>query len=286
MVEQPPFQPVTPGPREVPELRARGVGEIIDAAFKLYLARWKLFIPLSAVFMVPFAALSAIASGTALGSLDEGEFVDPEALPTTQEVLAFFVPIAAVGLLFMLFYPVMSAALAWAAGRTYTGDSPSVGRTVGVAFGKIGPILLVAILTGLAIVGGFLLLIIPAIIFGIRFLLASQIVILEDTKAKAAMSRSWNLTRGYFWKIVGAMILSAIIGSIVQAIVSAPFQITAQFLLGENLVLGSVLMFIGDAIGGTLVTPFSVIVQVLVYFDLRIRKEGLDLSMMAQQLRP
>lgn len=76
----------------------------------------------------------------------------------------------------------------------------------------------------------------------------------------------------------------SLIGAIVQAVVSVPFQFASQFLLAENVVLGSILAFIGEGIGGTLITPFGLIVQVLLYFDLRIRKEGLDLSLMAQQL--
>jgi hypothetical protein len=49
-------------------------------------------------------------------------------------------------------------------------------------------------------------------------------------------------------------------------------------------VISAILTFIGGAIGGSLITPFSLIVQVLLYFDLRIRKEAFDLSLMAQQL--
>jgi hypothetical protein len=42
---------------------------------------------------------------------------------------------------------------------------------------------------------------------------------------------------------------------------------------------------VGSAAASVVTTPFLTIVVVLLYFDQRIRKEGLDLSIMAQELQ-
>jgi uncharacterized membrane protein len=61
----------------------------------------------------------------------------------------------------------------------------------------------VSILTGIAVVGGFLLLVIPGIIWAVRFAFAPIIVV--DTKSGPilSMKESYNLTKGKFWSLLG-----------------------------------------------------------------------------------
>lgn len=241
-------------------------------------------IPVAAVFMVPFAAVSAIANTWSFAALDD-LVVDPQAPPTAAEVGAIFGPIVVLGLLTLLIFPLVSGAISWAAAQFYLGEDPPAGRIVRFAFSKFPALLLVSILTGLAVTGGFLLLVVPGIIFLVRFLLSPSAVVVEDTSAVEGMRRSWRLIKGYFWKVVGASLLAVVIVAIVQAIIDIPFQIAVQFFYAQqSWALAAALGFIGTAVSGTLVTPLSTIVQVLIYFDLRIRKEGMDLSLMAQQL--
>lgn len=308
MENQPPVVPGEP-PVPVPELRARGVGEIIDAAMKLYFARWKTFIPVAAVFMVPYAAVSAIAQTSMQSEFGPGGFLtDPEAIPTPQELFSVMAPFALLGLVALLLYPVLAGALSWAAARAYLGDNPPVGRIISFAFSRFGSLLLVSILTGLVLAGiliipfiilavlvavsdaGFLFLfafpviIVLAIIVIVRLILAPTALVVENARGTDALKRSWNLVKGFFWKVVGTTLLAAIITFIVQVILTFPFSILAGFLIEDSPVLSAILAFIGGAIGGSLITPFGLIVQVVLYFDLRIRKEAFDLSLMAQQL--
>jgi len=300
-----PGEPLVP----VPELRARGAGEIIDAAMKLFFARWKTFVPVAAVFMVPYAAVSAIAETSLQSEFGPGGFLtDPQAIPTPEELFSVMAPIAILGLAALLLYPVLVGALSWAAARAYLGDNPPVGRIIGFAFSRFGSLLLVSILTGLVLAA---IVIVPLIVFGIlsfasdagflfilafpvifvlaviaivRLMLASIAVVVENAKGTGALKRSWNLVKGFFWKVVGTTLLAAIITFIVQLILTFPFSILSGFFVEESPVISAILSFIGGAIGGSLITPFGLIVQVLLYFDLRIRKEAFDLSLMAQQL--
>lgn len=60
----------------------------------------------------------------------------------------------------------------------------------------------VSVLTGLAVIGGLLLLIIPGLIWAVRFSFAPVIVI--DTKSGpiVSMKESYAITNGYFWKLL------------------------------------------------------------------------------------
>jgi hypothetical protein len=73
------------------------------------------------------------------------------------------------------------------------------------------PILGLSILTGLAVAGGMILLIIPGLIFGAWFSLAPYILINEDLGVIASMKRSKELTSGHVFEIWGMIIASGIL---------------------------------------------------------------------------
>ncbi|TSC85405.1 MAG: hypothetical protein G01um101416_873 [Microgenomates group bacterium Gr01-1014_16] len=66
----------------------------------------------------------------------------------------------------------------------------------------VGKVLVTGLLTGLAVAGGFLLLIIPGFIFSYWFAFTNQIVVIENLSGTAALSRSKQLVKGRFWKTV------------------------------------------------------------------------------------
>lgn len=88
----------------------------------------------------------------------------------------------------------------------------------------IGKILLTGLLASLAVAGGFLLLIIPGIIFSYWFAFTTQIVVFENLSGTAALSRSKQLVKGRFWKTVWYMafpILIVIAYSFITSAVAA-----------------------------------------------------------------
>ena len=58
------------------------------------------------------------------------------------------------------------------------------------------------ILVGIALLLGFLFLIVPAIILCVRWSISAPAVIAEDQSITAAMSESWRRTQGHFWAIL------------------------------------------------------------------------------------
>ncbi len=71
--------------------------------------------------------------------------------------------------------------------------------------GKVGiEILGTGLLQTLIICGGFILLIIPGIVWMVRYQFAQPIVILERTAYKSALKRSRDLVAGSWWRLFGA----------------------------------------------------------------------------------
>ena len=75
------------------------------------------------------------------------------------------------------------------------------------------------------------------------------------------------------------MFLAGILGALVAGILSIP-----AVLISDVWTEGWIARVVLVSLAQVVVTPFTTIVPVLLYFDMRIRKEGLDLAIMAQEL--
>ena len=112
--------------------------------------------------------------------------------------------------------------------------------------------------------------------------LAPAALVLENIGVLEGISRSWTLTRGYFWRIVGIRLLSFIIVFFATQIVSQGVSIVMQ-----GLVYAAPDMTLAILVASTLLSsliqaailPFDSAVVALMYTDLRMRSEGLDVEL-------
>jgi hypothetical protein len=70
---------------------------------------------------------------------------------------------------------------------------------------------------------GFVFLI-PAIIFGVYYMFASYILVVENKRSFSSMERSYDLVHGFWWPVFGRMMLLALIGLIFFMILSWPLN--------------------------------------------------------------
>jgi len=144
----------------------------------------------------------------------------------------------------------------------------------------------VAVLLG--VVGG-----IGAVVFEvllvIRLSLTLPAVVLERISPGAAIRRSWQLSHGSFWRLFGILVLTAIIVIVAADVLGIPFSILGAVIGGGSsgllgiatttsavsLIVGA----IGSILAATVTRPISAGVNVLLYVDLRMRREGLDLTL-------
>jgi hypothetical protein len=132
-----------------------------------------------------------------------------------------------------------------------------------------------AIIQGLVIGLGLLLLIVPGIIFAAWNFAMQQAVMVEGRGAGEAFERSRALARGHFGHIVKTSVLAFLIA------MAAMFGIgfARAFLpVGER---GAALLLTGAMIG---INPIVAVVGTVLYYDLRIRNEALDVEMAAARL--
>ena len=102
-------------------------------------------------------------------------------------------------------------------------------------------------------------------------------VVLEREGPAQALARSWRLVRQSFWRVFGIPLLAGIIVPVAGGILRLPFTFFGA-VLGRG-IGGTVILVIGAIAAGTMTQPITAGVTVLLYVDMRMRKEGLDLAL-------
>jgi hypothetical protein len=106
----------------------------------------------------------------------------------------------------------------------------------------------------------------------------------EDIGPIRGLGRSWNLVRGSWWRTFGILLVVGILQTIISYALFILFGlIAAVFSTGD---FQAALVQVGSTLLSAVVSPITTIAVVLLYFDLRVRREGLDLDQLAQQTSP
>ncbi|MGH2540774.1 MAG: hypothetical protein ACRDGK_09655, partial [Actinomycetota bacterium] len=170
---------------------------------------------------------------------------------------------------------VLQAAIMRGAAQGSIGDSVDIDASYKWGFARFGSVLLISVLVGLAVLGGFILLIIPGLIFLVMFSVAIPALVVENRRGTDAMGRSWNLVKGHFWHAVGVILLALIIAAVVSGVISA---------IGTAISDNWFVTWIFSSIAQIIVAPFSALVSVLLYLDLRARSEALTADALRGEL--
>ncbi|ADB30718.1 hypothetical protein Kfla_1623 [Kribbella flavida DSM 17836] len=247
-----------------------------------------------AVQLVLFAVVSSTLAGIiALAAVRSqlGRRLGPREL--LRLVRPALLPLAAVGLLQSLSFVVLLAGWGLAVFGAGAGADAAINSDVAGA---------VALL--LMLLGGLLV-----VIFGIRLVLAGTVVLLEGKHAPdvglyiparvgawGALKRSWQLVKGKFWRVFGILLFGGVVVNIVSY--ALQFGITTLVVTIGSWADGSdgeaaLIVGIAVAVAAGVATVLTLIaslafmsaVQALIYLDLRVRREGLDLWM-RPSLRP
>jgi hypothetical protein len=268
--------PETQRERPLP-LRQMGIGEILDSAIQLYRREWMALIGIVALVLVPLSFLQFYLT-RALSTAP----VQP-GLVRQDEITAAIVATGVLGIAEFLFVqPFLVAAVARAAANVYLGEPVTIGATYRFALTRVHSILWISILNFLALVLGLVLLVIPFFIVLVRMTFAPTVLVVEGIRGPKALGRSWRLAGGHFWRLAGTLLLAGLIAGVVSSVLTVPTEFAALG-LGEN---GWPVRALGSSLATVLVTPFSTLITVLLYFDLRIRKEGYDIEVLTQELAP
>lgn len=134
---------------------------------------------------------------------------------------------------------------------------------------KLPGLIVVSLVVTVLTTIGLVLCVLPGVWVAVLLSMAGPALVLEGLGVGAALRRSKELLDGQWWRVFGILLLTGVIGAIASLVVSIP----AVFASGA---LASVIL---GAIPIVLITPFSSLVLVLVYVDLRMRRENLHFEL-------
>lgn len=238
----------------IPTLRPLNVGEILDRAFSLYRGQFVPLLGTSFACYLPLAALSVLLGmvGTA-GSL------------MLMMLAAYVVLVLAVG------------SLTYQASRAYMGHPATPGESLRHGLVRLVPLAVAIILTGIAIGLGFLGLIVGALIVWVLLFAVVPAVIIERRGPIEALQRSADLAEGDWWRIFLVLLVAWLIAGlppmVFEAMMRSAGDATDPMYAGLTQAV--------TALVNALTYPFSVTVTVILYYDRRVRAEGLDVELMA-----
>jgi len=109
--------------------------------------------------------------------------------------------------------------------------------------------------------------------------LAIPSLLVEDTRGWSALQRSLRLVRGRWWPTFAVLLVGFVVTFIVTGVLGAVFLV--PFSLSGESTASFLVQGLASAIAEVLTLPFMAALIAIVYFDLRVRKEGLDLELMA-----
>ncbi len=281
-----------------PQLTPLGPAQVVDHAIRLVLRNFKPLAIILAVIWAPWALLEPLYSFT---SADDVRVIDGQlrfiydtesALNTANLVSFLLVLIGAVaaGVALLAMVRRLTAA--------YVGDEPPTwGEAITFGFGRFLPLLwIIVLLAAMLFVVAFVFSVlafalgpVAFIVFvglglwiGVSWAVVLPALVVEDERGVAALRRSFTLVRGRWWATFGALLVAFIILFAVQfgvaALVVGALEINSEVVVLALVTLISILL-------NFLVFPFWAGVQTVIYYDLRVRKEGLDLQLLTRELR-
>ncbi len=138
-----------------------------------------------------------------------------------------------------IFYAIFWVATAYFTALRDADENTGIKENLKRARPLIGSFLVVGLLTQLVALGGFVLLIIPGIIFMVWYCFAPMIMVAEGKKGRAALAQSKAYVAGRWWKVFGRIVLLNLIYIVPAMVLQAVLAFNRNW--GVNIFLRIVL---------------------------------------------
>ncbi|SNT14501.1 hypothetical protein SAMN06309944_2249 [Micrococcales bacterium KH10] len=296
-------------------LRPLTLGEILDGAFQAIRRHAKITLGLTllivTVFITAFTALGALIMPWIrenFGGFSLGDDADLAIGSMSWFEQQGIITAGSIGMTIATI--IVTGTLVYAIGQLCLGLRPSVGEIwsrvkprlwalAGVALLTsliVGAVVMIPVLffsvgistdsAALTVVGVVLTIvaILAAIVLSIMLSFASSALILEEASVITSLKRSWFLVKSQFWRVLGIQMLVYLIVSVIQQIIVVPLTIlgTIVGIVMANALVWILLVTLSTVLAATIGVSYSASVIALLYVDVRMRREGLDVQLAAK----
>jgi hypothetical protein len=235
------------------------VGAVFRRAFEVFFSDFGKFFLLALLAWLPVLLVSFIV-GFRYAALGSAEFAGP---PGAFELAGVLVLIIA-GACFLL----SQAVILYGAVEQMRDKSFALGDSLKHGLARFFPVLGVYILVMVAILVGLVLLVVPGIILGMMLFVSLPVCIVEKLGPYQSLKRSAELTKGNRWRIFGVALLLYLGNAIGQAILRFALFASA----------GATAAALGAFLWSVAFGAASAVVVAVVYHDLRVARDGIDID--------
>jgi hypothetical protein len=284
--------------------------QLLDQAIRLYRRNWLTFIAIIAIVLVPtmlvqtgFSVLSQQSSVQQLERLYNSDSSDmnPFSIFDANYIIGGAGSLLMAVVSFLLVQGLGTAALCRAIADNYLGLPTGVANAYRRIRGDWTRLLRALLLVALIVIVIWLWFLIPCIgwVTGLGMLsfmswaitpMVAPVVVIEKQGAVGAVRRAWDLVRRRFWWVLGFVGLLTLFGLLVTGGPSLLLTFLFQYLLARAIESGNfsaslyqpIIQSLVNLVTGLLYQPLQLTAIVLIYMNLRVRTESLDLALQAE----
>jgi hypothetical protein len=254
----------------MPRFEAMTTGVLLDRAFRLYTSNFSLMLGITAAAYVPFYLIMVIIESRVGVNVQ----TPSGGLSTLLFQIVFMILWASIA------FPIASGAATYAISERYLGNDVTIGEALRLALSRFWTLSVAQITATIRVMFGLLLLIVPGILWLLSYTLVVPVILVENQKATASLRRSRDLVKGHRGKVFCVMFVINLLQGIpilgVNMISGMLFNIDS----GSGAVLNSAIINLVSIF----LTPLGIVATILLYYDMRIRKEGFDLEMLSRAI--
>jgi hypothetical protein len=247
--------PPTPPGQTLELSRPRDLSALLTDSFSLYRRHFWTLLAVGFVVVVP---VHAIVLGVGLGQFSGGYDSTPAPASTLVPGLTRLLVVSPLLAVMML-----DALLAIADGR-----KPRVASTVQAGLDAFGVVFWPVLIAVLCMAGTLVTIVVPLVLL-VRWFFVPQLVVLDKARGLDALRASWELTRGFAWRVAGIVFVVQLLFYLAGALAATPLAALGRSLDSEAVALGA------TTLTEVLVAPPVGIFAALLYYDLRSRKAAL-----------
>lgn len=261
------------------ELRPLGFGELLDRTFSYYRSHFWVFVGIMAV---PQVLLLALTFAFVIFSFSASRAA-PGGVVLFALVVMTLVPVLLLG------YTAAYGATTFAVSEVHMGRTVTIKAAYGAVRGQMGRLVKLELAVLVRMLAWMITVVLSpiAILLAFWYALAVPALLLENLGANQSLKRSRFLTRGQLDRIFVIGLLMTIVSWVVSLVIQAPFVVadvamTSQHHPAPDWLSAS--SSVAGGIAGAFTAPLLMIALVLLYYDVRVRKEGFDLQKMMEGL--
>ena len=254
----------------MPRFEAMTTGALLDRAVRLYANNFALLLGITAVAYVPFYLIMLLfQSSISFNPHDENA--------PWAAILYFIVFMV---LWTSIAFPIAGGAATYAISERYLGNNVAIDAALRRGLAHFWSVSMAQITVSIRVIIGFMLFIVPGVLWLLSYSLVVPTILVEGQKAMPSLRRSRELMKGQRGKGFAIMIVLILLEFITGAGISS----VSRAIIGTDSTGGAVLHSAVSNLMSIFLAPLGIVATILLYYDMRIRKEGFDLDMLSRAI--